>query len=149
MILLIYQMVLILLDIFKIILNLSLKNRPAQIYPNKTKNRIVLNIKTGYKLELLTADPIKLLGSAKKDVDKDKGGEIVPKLESVEVILVHCNLLRNYYQHPNKQFSQLINISRHSLTMMKTVNTEFSYVEVWFTDQASKELDVNLTLIIE
>ena len=149
MILLIYLMVLILLDIFKIILNLSLKNRQAQIYPNKTKNRIVFNIKTGYKLELLTADPIKLLGSAKKDVDKDKDGEIVPKLESVEVILVHCNLLKNYYQHPNKQFSQLINISPHSLTMMKTVNTEFSYVEVWFTDQASKELDVNLTLIIE
>ena len=83
MILLIYLMVLILLYIFKIILNLSLKNRPAQIYPNKTKNRIVFNIKTGYKLELLTADPIKLLGSAKKDVDKDKDGEIVPKLESV------------------------------------------------------------------
>ena len=62
---------------------------------------------------MLTADPIKILGSAKKDVDKDKDGEIVPKLESVEVILVHCNLLRNYYQHPNKQFSQLINISRH------------------------------------
>ena len=98
---------------------------------------------------MLTADPIKLLGSCWKDVDKDKDGEIVPKLKSVEVILVHCNLLRNYYQHPNKQFSQLINISRHSLTMMKTVNTEFSYGEVWFTDQASKELDVNLTLIIE
>ena len=101
------------------------------------------------------------LGSTKKDVDKDKDGEIVPKLESVEVVLVHCNLVKNDYQHtskvlfsfvPNKQFGQLINISPHSLTMMNTVNTEFSFVEVWFTDQASKTLEiednVNLTLII-
>ena len=71
------------------------------------------------------------------------------------------NLVKNDYQHTskvfftfvsNKQFGQLINISPHSLTMMNTVNTEFSFVEVWFTDQASKALgiedNVNLTLII-
>ena len=85
----------------------------------------------------------------------------VPKLESVEVALVHCNLVKNDYQHtskvlfsfvPNKQFGQLINILPYSLTMMNTVNTEFSSVEVWFTDQASKvfeiEDNVNLKLII-
>ena len=53
---------------------------------------------------------------------------------------------------PNKQFGQLINISPHSLTMMTTVNPEFSFVEVWFTDQTSKALEiednVSLTLII-
>ena len=53
---------------------------------------------------------------------------------------------------PNKQFGQSINISPHSLTMMSTVNTEFSFAEVWFTDQARKALEikdkVNLTLII-
>ena len=77
----------------------------------------------------------------KKDVGKDKDGENVPKLESVEVVLVHCNLVKYDYQHtpkvlftfvPSKQFEQLINISPHSLTMMSTVNTEFSSVEVWF-----------------
>ena len=96
-----------------------------------------------------------------KDVDKDKNGENVLRLESVEVDLVHCNLVKNDYQHtskvlftfaPNKEFGQLINILPHSLTMMNTVNTEFSSVEVWFTDQASKALEiednVNLTLII-
>ena len=85
----------------------------------------------------------------------------MPKLESVEVVLVHCNLVRNDYQHTsnvlftfvtNKQFGQWINISPHSSTMMNTVNTEFSSVEVWFRDQASKSLDIednlNLTLII-
>ena len=104
---------------------------------------------------------MKFLRSTKKDVDKDKDREIVPKLESMEVVLVYSNLVKNDYQHTskvlfnfvlNKQFGLLINISPHSLTMMNTVNTEFSYVEVWFTDQASKALEikdnVNLTLII-
>ena len=97
----------------------------------------------------------------KKDVDKDKNDKNIPKLESVEVVSVHCNLIKNDYQHasnvlftfvPNKQFGQLINILPYSLTMMNTVNTEFSSVEVWFTEQASKALEiednVNLTLII-
>ena len=85
----------------------------------------------------------------------------MPKIESAEVVLIHCNLVKNDYQHksevlssfvPNKRFGQLINISPHSLTMMNTVNTEFSFVEVWFSDQTSKareiEDNVNLTLII-
>ena len=134
---------------------------PIEIYPNKMKNRIVFKIKTSYKLELLTPETMRLLRSTKKDVDANKNGEIVPKLESVEVVLVHCNLVKNDYQHPskvvfsfvpNKQFGQLINISQQALIMMNTVNTEFSYVEVWFTDQNSKALEiednVNLTLII-
>ena len=92
---------------------------------------------------------------------QDKDGKDLTKLESVEVVLVHCNLVKNDYQHtskvlftfvPNKQFGQLINISPHSLTMMNTVNTEFSSVEVWFMDQVSKALEVednvNLTVII-
>ena len=137
------------------------ENSPIQIYPNKIKKRIVFKIRTGYKLEILTPETMRLLGSRKKDVDADKNSENVPKSESVEVVLVHCNLVRNDYQHsskvlfsfvPNKQFGQLINISPHSLTMMNTVNTEFSFVEVWFTDQTSKALEiednVNLTLII-
>ena len=51
----------------------------------------------GYKLELLTPETMRLLGSTKKDVDADKDGEIVPKLESVEFVLVHCNLVKNDY----------------------------------------------------
>ena len=67
----------------------------VEIYPNKIKNRIVFKIKTGYKLELLTPETMRLLGSTKKVVYKDKNGEIVPKLESVGVVLVHCNTLFN------------------------------------------------------
>ena len=62
------------------------ENPSVQIYVNKIKNRTVFKIKTGYKLELLTLETMKLLGSTKKDVEKDKNGENVPKLESVEVV---------------------------------------------------------------
>ena len=92
---------------------------------------------------------------------EDKGEEDVPKIESVEVVLVHWNLVNNNYQQaskvlftfvPNKQFRQLINIPPHSLTMLNTTNTEFSSFEVWFTDQNSVPLEiednVNMTLII-
>ena len=85
----------------------------------------------------------------------------MPKLESVEVVLVYCNLVNNNYQQtskvlftfvPNKQFGQLINIAPHSLTMLSTTNTKFSFVQMWFTGQNSEPLEiehsVNLTLII-
>ena len=65
---------------------------------NKIKNRIIFEIKAGYKLELLTKETMQLLGSSKKDVDQNKNGEIVPRLETVEVVLVHCNLVNNNYQ---------------------------------------------------
>ena len=105
------------------------ENPPVQIYPNKIKNRIVFKINTRYKLELLSQEKIELLGSTKKDDDQDKDGEDVAKLESVEVVLAHCNLVNNNYQQaskilftfvPNKQFGQLINIFPRSLRMLGT-----------------------------
>ena len=68
-------------------------NPPVQIYVNKIKNRIVFKIKTGHKLELVSEETMQLLGSSKKDIDQNKDGEIVPRLETVEVVLVHCNLV--------------------------------------------------------
>ena len=73
------------------------ENQPVQIYPNKIKNSTLLKIKAGYKLELLTPETMKLLGSAKKDLGKDKDGENIPKQEFVEAVLVHCNLVKNDY----------------------------------------------------
>ena len=73
------------------------KNLSVQIYPNKIKNRIVFQIKIGCKLDVLSPKTMKLLGSAKKGDNKDKDGEDVPKLESVEVVLVHCNPVNNSY----------------------------------------------------
>ena len=128
---------------------------------NKIKNRIIFKTKTGYKLELLTEETMKLLGSSKKVIDKNKDGEIVPRLETVKVVLVHYHLVNNNYQQaskvlftlvPNKQFDQLITITPHSPTMLKTTNAEVSFIEIWFTDQNNKSLEiednVNITLII-
>ena len=63
---------------------------------------------------------MKLLGSTKDIIDVDKNGENVPRLENVEVVLVHCNLVNNAYQQhsrvlftflPAKQYGQLVSIS--------------------------------------
>ena len=75
----------------------------------------------------------------------------MPRLETVEVVLVHCNLVNNNYQQaskvlfnflPNKQFGQLITITPHSPTMSKTTNAEFSFIEIWFTDQNNRSLEI-------
>ena len=110
------------------------ENPPILIYANTINNRIVFKIKSGYKLETM-----KLLGSTKDTIDADKNSENVPKLENVEVVLVHCNLVNNAYQQhsrvlftfvPTKQYGQLISISPHSLVFLKTMNTDFSEIEV-------------------
>ena len=90
------------------------------IYVNKIENRITIKIKTGYYLELLTPETMKLLGSTKSKITKHKDGDNVPHLEITEVILVHCNIGNNNYQQdsgvlytfaPNKSFCQLLDIS--------------------------------------
>ena len=104
---------------------------------------------------------MKLLGSTSNIIDADKNSENVPKLENVEVVLVYCNLVNNTYQQhsrvlftfvPTKQYGQLINISPHSLAFLKPMNTDFSEIEIWFTDQYNNALEiednVNISLII-
>ena len=68
---------------------------PVLIYVNEINNRIVFEIKSGYKLELLSKETMKLLGSTSNSIDGDKNSELVPKLESVDLILVHCNVVNN------------------------------------------------------
>ena len=100
------------------------ENAPMLINANTISNRIVFKIKTGYKLELLSEETMKVLGSKSSIIDADKNSENVPTLENVEVVLVHCNLVNNSYQQhsrvlftfvPNKQYGQLISISPYSL----------------------------------
>ena len=102
-----------------------------------------------------------LLRSTKSKITKDENGENVPCLEITEVVLVHCNIATNDYQHnsrvlytfvPNKSIGHLLDISPKNFMFLKTFNSEFSYVEVWFTDQNSKpqetEDKINTTLVI-
>ena len=137
------------------------ENAPILIYLNTINYRIVFKIKTGYKLELLSKETMKLLGSTKDIIDSDKNSENVLKLENAEVVLVHCNLVNNAYQQhskvlftfvPTKQYGQLISISPHSLVFLKTMNADFSEIDIWFTDQNNNALEiednVNISLII-
>ena len=138
-----------------------MKNTKQLIYANTINNRIVFKINTGILLELLSKETRKVLGSTKDIIDADKNSENVPKLENVEVVLVHCSLVNNAYQQhsrvlftfaPNKQYGQLISISPHSLVFLKSMNTDFSEIEVWFKDQNNNALEiednVNISLII-
>ena len=97
----------------------DLDNFLIKIYLNKIENRITFNIKTGYYLELLTPETMKLLASTKSKITKDKNREVVPHLEITEVVLIQCNIVNNNYQHdsrvlytfvPNKSFGQLLDI---------------------------------------
>ena len=113
---------------------------------NKIENRTIFNIKNGYYLELLTPETMKLLGSTEIKITKDKNGENVPHLEIVEFVLVHCNLVNNDYQPdsrilytfvPNKPFGCFLEISPTNHIFLKTFNSEFQVIKIWFTDQNS------------
>ena len=103
---------------------------------------------------------MQLLGSTKNKITKDKNGENVPCLEIMEVVLVHCNIVNNDYKQdlrvlytfvPNKPFGSLLEIANH--IYLKTFNSEFQTIEVWFTDQNNQLLEtedrINLTLVIK
>ena len=140
----------------------SVDNPSIRIYVNKIENRITFKMKSGYYLELLTTETMKLLGSNENKITKDKNGENVPHLEVVELVLVHCNLVNNDYQQdsrilytfvPNKAFGSLLEISATNQVFLKTFNSEFQDIKIWFTDQTSTSLEledkINVTLIIK
>ena len=87
---------------------------------------------------------MKLLGSTENKITEDKNGENVPHLDITEVVLVHCNIVNNDYEQdsrvlytfiPNKTFGSLLEISPKNHIFLKTFNSEFQAIEVWFTDQ--------------
>ena len=103
---------------------------------------------------------MKLHGSTESKITKDKNGENVTHLEIVELVLIHCNIVNNNFQQhsrilytfvPSKLFGSLLEILRPNHIFLKTSNSEFQEIKVWFTDQNSKVLEVedetNLTLI--
>ena len=115
----------------------SVDNPTARIYVNKIENRITFKIKSGYYLELLTPETMNLLGSTESKI-------IVPHSEMVELVLVHCNLVNNDYQQdsrilhtfvPSKTFGSLLEISPSNHVFLKTFNSEFREIKVWFTNK--------------
>ena len=89
---------------------------------------------------------MKLLGSTESKITKNKNDENVRHLEVVELVLAHCNLVNNDYQQdlrifftfvPNKSLGSLLEISPTNHVFLKTFNSEFQEVKIWFTDQKS------------
>ena len=129
----------------------NIDNPSIKLYVNKIENRITFKIKTGYYLELLTPETVKLLGNTKNKIAKDKNGESIPHFEITEVVLVHCNIVNNDYRQysrvlytfvPNKPFGSLLEISPTNHIFLKTFNSEFQTIEVCFTDQNSQPLEI-------
>ena len=125
------------------------------------KNKIKFKIRTGYYFEILTPETLKLLWSTRSEITMDENSKNVPHLEITEVVLVYCNIVRNNYRHdwrafyifvPNKSFGELLDTSPKNFIFLKTFNSEFSFIEVWVTDQNFKLLEtedeINITLVI-
>ena len=130
-------------------------NSPIRTYVNKTEDKIVFKIKTGHYLAILTPETMKSIESTKSKINKDENGENVSHLEDVEIVLVLCNISNNDYQQGSKLLYTLVPNKSYSLKnfiFLRTFNSEFSYIEVWFTAQNSKMLEIedkiNITLVI-
>ena len=134
----------------------------VQTYANQIEKRITFKIKDGYSLELLTPETMKLLGSTENQITKDKNGENVPHLQVTEVVLVYYDIVSNDYQQdsrvlytivPNKLFGNLLEISPTNHLFLKTFNSGYNEIEVWFTDQNRKPLKIedglNLAMVIK
>ena len=108
---------------------------------------------------------MKLLGSTKSKTTKNENGENVHYLETTQVVLMYCNIVNNDYPQDsralytfvlNKSFAQLSDISPKNSIFLIFKNyffhSEFSYIEVWSTDQNSKPLQIedkiNIPLVI-
>ena len=140
----------------------NINNPSVRIYVNKIENRITFKVKTGYYLKLLTPATMKLLGSTESKITKNKNEENVSHLEIIEVVLVHCNIINNEYQKgsrvlytfvPIKPFGSLLEISPKNHISLKTFNSQFQAIKVWFSNQNNQPLEIedriNLTLVIK
>ena len=130
------------------------------IYVNEIENRITFKIKSWYYLELLTSETMRLLRSTKSQITKNKNSENVLHLKIAQVVLIYCNIVKSIYHHdsrvlytfvPNRSYGQFFGISP-KYYILKNINSECSYFEVWFTDQNCKPIEIedkiNTTLVI-
>ena len=150
-------------DYFECILKQHAEDKSSvQRYVNKIENRVTFKIKNGHSLELLAPETIKLLGSNGNKITKDKNDENLPHLEIIDIVLVHCDTVNNDYQQDSrvlyifvsiKPFGSFLEIYPTNHVFLKTFNSEYDEIKVWFTDQNSKPLEIedriNLTMVIK
>ena len=94
---------------------------------------------------------MKLLGGTKSKITKNENGKKIPNLEVTKVVLVYCNIVNNNSQQnskvlytfvSNKSFGQLLDVSPKNFIFLKTFDSEFSYIELRFTGQNFKLLEI-------
>ena len=109
-------------------------NLPVRTFSNKTEEKTLFEIKTGSYIKLLMTETMKLLGSTRNKLTKDKNCEKVPHLEIAKVVIAYCNIVNNDYQRdsrlfyifvPNRSFCRLLNITPKSFIFLKPFNSEF------------------------
>ena len=126
------------------------------IFVNKIENRVTFEMDNG------TSGTMKLPGSTENKITKDKNSENMPNLEITEGLLVHCNIADNDDQQdsrvlhtfaPNKPSGSLLEISPTNHVFLKTFNSDYDEIKVWFPDQNSQALEIedriNLTMVIK
>ena len=105
---------------------------------------------------------MKLIRSTENKITKSKNGENVLHLEITEAVLIHCDIINNDYQQdsrvlytfvPNKPFGSLLEISPTNHIFLKTFNSQYDEIKVWFRDENSQPLEIedriNLTIVIK
>ena len=112
------------------------ENPRIRLYANKIGNRITFRSKTGCYLELLTHKTMKLLESTKSKITKDENGKSAASFRNYRSSI---SPLQYYTFVPNKSFGQLLDISPKNFMILKTFDSD---IEVWFTDQNSKLLEI-------
>ena len=118
----------------------NIDNASIKMYVNVIGNGITgYYLEKEYYLELLMPETMKLLGSTKSKINKDKNGENLSHLEITEVVSVHYNNADNHYEQDsrllyifvtNKPFAELFDILPSNFISLKTFHLEFSYTEV-------------------
>ena len=100
----------------------------------------MFKIKSGYYLELVTPETMKLLRSTKSMITKDINGENVPRLEITEVVLILCNVVKSSYRQNsrvlytfvhNKSFGQLLDISPENFMLLKMLIFIYLSIIYW------------------
>ena len=131
------DLILILQDYLEYIIKTNqtkIDNHPIKIYVTKIENSITFKIKTGYYVELLTLEIMKLLRSTERKITNNEYCENVAYLEITEAVIIHCNVINNNTFLLDKSFDQLLDISPKIFTFLEIFNSDFSYIAVWFTD---------------
>lgn len=130
------------------------------IYANPVYNRVTITASADFTFSM-KAGLMETLGFDRTQqhiTNTEVNGNLVPKLEKVDTVLIHCNLVDNRVTHnssilyafvPNDSFGNLLSISPNYPQNRYCRNATFDYVEVYFTDQDGKPLDVEDRLLVE